>query len=236
MPCVILVVAGRPFMLSDAQFNQAKAVVATWIGFTEAQGVADVLFGDLPFTGRLSMTWPTTLAQEPINVGDANYNPRFPFGWGLRTGTTFSTKSSLMAARASLATIVGDAHVTAAIAALDAVLAAPVWNADGSPALGAQIDWWLQQAANELALTTAASFKQEDGVVSVARDIAQAVVVAAGGPTAVTSPLIGDSDVALLNGHPDIAVQKLSQVAGMPAAATTTRSRPISIPRSTAIR
>ena len=31
------------------------------------------------------MTWPKTLDQEPINVGDANYEPLFPFGFGLST-------------------------------------------------------------------------------------------------------------------------------------------------------
>jgi len=31
------------------------------------------------------MTWPRTLAQEPINVGDENYDPLFPFGFGLST-------------------------------------------------------------------------------------------------------------------------------------------------------
>ena len=31
------------------------------------------------------MTWPKTLDQEPINVGDANYDPLFPFGFGLST-------------------------------------------------------------------------------------------------------------------------------------------------------
>ena len=222
MPCVILSMAGRPFMLTDAQFNQAGAVVATWLPGSEGEGVTDVLFGDVPFSGRLPMTWPKTIAQEPINVGDPTYDPRFPFGWGLRTGTTFSTKASLVAARASLATITGDAHVTAAIAYLDTLLVAPVWNVNGSPLHVGQIDWWLQKAANELALTTAASFTQQDGVVSAARDIAQTAVVAAGGPNSITSPLIGDADVALLNGHPDVAVTKLTQAAGLSAAATTT--------------
>jgi beta-glucosidase len=32
------------------------------------------------------MTWPRSLDQEPINVGDADYDPLYPFGWGLRTG------------------------------------------------------------------------------------------------------------------------------------------------------
>jgi len=31
------------------------------------------------------MTWPRTLEQEPINVGDRDYDPLFPYGWGLRT-------------------------------------------------------------------------------------------------------------------------------------------------------
>jgi beta-glucosidase len=31
------------------------------------------------------VTWPRTLAQEPINVGDADYDPLYPFGHGLRT-------------------------------------------------------------------------------------------------------------------------------------------------------
>jgi beta-glucosidase-like glycosyl hydrolase len=222
MPCVILSMAGRPFMVTDAQFNQAGAVVATWLPGSEGEGVTDVLFGDVPFSGRLPMTWPKTIAQEPINVGDPTYDPRFPFGWGLRTGTTFSTKASLVAARASLATITGDAHVTAAIAYLDTLLVAPVWNVNGSPLHVGQIDWWLQKAANELALTAAASFTQQDSVVSAARDIAQTAVVAAGGPNSITSPLIGDADVALLNGHPDVAVTKLTQAAGLSAAATTT--------------
>jgi beta-glucosidase len=29
------------------------------------------------------VTWPRTLAQEPINIGDANYDPLFRYGFGL---------------------------------------------------------------------------------------------------------------------------------------------------------
>jgi beta-glucosidase len=46
-------------------------------------GVADPLFGTTPFTGKLPVSWPRSLAQEPINVGDASYDPLFPFGYGL---------------------------------------------------------------------------------------------------------------------------------------------------------
>ncbi len=36
------------------------------------------------------MTWPKSEAQLPINVGDAAYDPQFPYGWGLTTGTKVS--------------------------------------------------------------------------------------------------------------------------------------------------
>jgi hypothetical protein len=34
-------------------------------------------------TGKLSFTWPRSMAQLPINVGDATYDPLFPYGFGL---------------------------------------------------------------------------------------------------------------------------------------------------------
>ena len=47
--------------------------------------MSDPLFGRRPYTGKLPVTWPRTLAQEPINVGDADYHPLYPYGFGLRT-------------------------------------------------------------------------------------------------------------------------------------------------------
>jgi beta-glucosidase len=88
--CVVLVVSGRPQVLTD-QLGQIDALVASWLPGSEGAGVADVLFGRRPFTGRLSMTWPRDAAQVPINVGDANYQPLYPFGWGLRTAGHGST-------------------------------------------------------------------------------------------------------------------------------------------------
>jgi beta-glucosidase len=82
--CVVVVVSGRPLVLTD-QLGRMDALVAAWLPGSQGEGVADVLFGRRPFTGRLSMTWPRTLEQEPINVGDRNYHPLFPYGWGLRT-------------------------------------------------------------------------------------------------------------------------------------------------------
>jgi beta-glucosidase-like glycosyl hydrolase len=211
MPCIIMTVAGRPFWLTDAQFSAAQAVVASWIGSSEGDGIGDVLFGDVDFTGRLPMTWSRDASQEPINVGDATYDPRYPFGWGLRTG---STKARLQHTRDSLAAISGDAHVSAAVAYLDQLLAADVWNADGSASDPGATLRSLQSAANELAATTAETFTQDDGVVSAARDIAQANIVRNGGPDATNSPLIADADHALLIGQPDLAVMLLTQASG----------------------
>jgi len=82
IPVVVVVLSGRPLILGDA-LAQADAVVAAWLPGTEGEGVADVLFGDYKPTGKLSFTWPRTMAQIPINVGDANYDPQFPYGFGL---------------------------------------------------------------------------------------------------------------------------------------------------------
>jgi beta-glucosidase len=43
-----------------------------------------VLFGDYGFSGRLGFSWPREAAQIPINVGDEDYDPLFPYGFGLR--------------------------------------------------------------------------------------------------------------------------------------------------------
>jgi beta-glucosidase len=83
--CAMVIVSGRPLILDPAQRNAADAIVAAWLPGSEGAGVADTLFGARPFTGRLPVTWPRSLAQEPINIGDRNYDPLYPFGWGLTT-------------------------------------------------------------------------------------------------------------------------------------------------------
>jgi beta-glucosidase len=83
--CTVLVVSGRPLIIPPDLLDQIDALVASWLPGSEGIGVADDLFGRHPFTGKLPVTWPRTLAQEPINVGDADYDPLFPYGWGLTT-------------------------------------------------------------------------------------------------------------------------------------------------------
>lgn len=82
--CVVLIVSGRPQVITD-QLGDMDALVASWLPGSEGAGVADVLFGERPFTGKLPMSWPRTEDQVPINVGDADYDPLFPYGWGLST-------------------------------------------------------------------------------------------------------------------------------------------------------
>ena len=79
---VVVLVAGRP-MIIDAILPMADAIVVAWLPGTEAAGITDVLFGDVHPTGRLPHTWPRTMAQIPINQGDANYDPLFPYAFGL---------------------------------------------------------------------------------------------------------------------------------------------------------
>jgi beta-glucosidase len=82
VPVVVVLLSGRPMIIADV-LPKADAFVAAWLPGTEGQGVADVLFGDYKPTGKLAFTWPRSMAQIPINVGDAKYDPLFAFGYGL---------------------------------------------------------------------------------------------------------------------------------------------------------
>ncbi len=83
--CVVVIVSGRPLIIDDRRRRAADSLVAAWLPGSEGGGVADTLFGARPFTGKLPVSWPRSLSQEPINIGDENYDPLYPFGWGLRT-------------------------------------------------------------------------------------------------------------------------------------------------------
>ncbi len=82
VPTVAVLVSGRPLVITD-QLQHWKALVAAWLPGTEGAGVADVLFGEAAPAGRLPHSWPRNADQVPINVGDAEYDPLFPFGFGL---------------------------------------------------------------------------------------------------------------------------------------------------------
>jgi beta-glucosidase len=82
IPVVVVIVSGRPLILGDVA-DTADAIVAAWLPGSEGQGVADVLFGEHYPSGKLSFTWPRTMAQIPINVGDKPYDPLYAYDFGL---------------------------------------------------------------------------------------------------------------------------------------------------------
>jgi beta-glucosidase len=83
--CTVILVSGRPLEIDPAQLREIDALVAAWLPGSEGTGVADPLLGRKRYTGKLSFTWPKSVDQEPINVGDPGYDPLYPFGWGLTT-------------------------------------------------------------------------------------------------------------------------------------------------------
>jgi beta-glucosidase len=113
-PVIVVIIAGRPVGLgSDAE--DANAILMAYQGSTEAgQAVADVIFGEVNPSGKLSISWPSDAAAPdgdfnggaPSPLGDQpkffdqlpgtgfgqghDYNPLYPFGFGL-SYTSFAT-------------------------------------------------------------------------------------------------------------------------------------------------
>ena len=84
VPVVAVFLSGRPLWVNP-YLNAADAFVAAWLPGSEGAGVADVLFGKAQFRGKLPYSWPKRADQTPLNVGDANYDPLFAYGFGLTT-------------------------------------------------------------------------------------------------------------------------------------------------------
>lgn len=81
-PFVVILISGRPMILGTA-LDQSNAFLAAWLPGTEGQGIVDILFGDYNPTGKLSYSWPRSMDQIPINIGDDDYDPLFELGFGL---------------------------------------------------------------------------------------------------------------------------------------------------------
>ncbi|XVE79120.1 hypothetical protein DITRI_Ditri14bG0032600 [Diplodiscus trichospermus] len=82
--CVVVLISGRPLVVMP-HLDQVDAFVAAWLPGSEGQGVADVLYGDYGFSGKLPFTWFKTVEQLPMHVADPHYDPLYPFGFGLTT-------------------------------------------------------------------------------------------------------------------------------------------------------
>ncbi len=104
-PVVLVLFTGRPLTLKWEQQN-VPAILNVWFGGSEAgYAIADVLFGDVNPSGKLSTTFPQNIGQVPVfynhkNTGrplqegkwfskfrsnylDVSNDPLYPFGYGL---------------------------------------------------------------------------------------------------------------------------------------------------------
>ena len=88
---VVVLVSGRPMVITE-QLPLADAWVAAWLPGTEGQGVADGLFGDAPFTGKLPFSWPRSMDQLPFDFetlpAEGCDAPLFARGYGLDTSAS----------------------------------------------------------------------------------------------------------------------------------------------------
>lgn len=115
-PVVLLVFNGRPLDLSSENAS-VPAILNVWFGGTETgYAIADVLFGDVNPSGKLSATFPQNAGQIPLyynhkNTGrplaegqwfqkfrsnylDVSNDPLYPFGYGL-SYTTFDISAPI---------------------------------------------------------------------------------------------------------------------------------------------
>ena len=109
-PLVVVLVTGRPLILNWEAAN-ADAILCTWsLGAEAGRAIADVLFGDVNPSGKLTTSFPRSVGQLPLyynhkNTGrpwgdedayrkffscyqDVVNGPLYPFGYGL-SYTTF---------------------------------------------------------------------------------------------------------------------------------------------------
>jgi len=78
--------AGRPILLENYLSYFDAFVMAFLPGSEAGSGIADVLYGEYDFTGKLPVTWPLSTAGIGMNINRTDYNSSvvlFPFGYGL---------------------------------------------------------------------------------------------------------------------------------------------------------
>ena len=128
-PVVVVLMNGRPLTINWMAEN-SPAILETWFAGTQAgNAISDVLFGDVNPGGKLPVTFPRSVGQEPLyynhlNTGrppDANnkytskyldvpWTPLYPFGFGLSY-----TQFRLSNLRLSAPRIRADGRITIAV-------------------------------------------------------------------------------------------------------------------------
>ncbi|RRN76381.1 beta-glucosidase, partial [Pseudoxanthomonas sp. SGD-10] len=115
-PVVLVLFTGRPLDLTW-EHNNVPAILNVWFGGSETgHAIADVLFGDVNPSGKLSATFPQNVGQVPLfynhkNTGrplegkwfqkfrtnylDVTNDPLYPFGYGL-SYTSFDISAPIL--------------------------------------------------------------------------------------------------------------------------------------------
>jgi len=79
----VVLLTGRPLIITE-HLERADAWLAAWWPGTEGAGIGDVVFGRRPFSGRLPVHWPRSMAQLPLTALEADpAGPLFRRGHGL---------------------------------------------------------------------------------------------------------------------------------------------------------
>ena len=82
IPIVTVFLSGRALYVNK-ELNLSDAFVAAFLPGGEAgPALAELLFNEHDFSGKLSYSWPKSACQT-LNIGDKNYNPLFSYGYGL---------------------------------------------------------------------------------------------------------------------------------------------------------
>lgn len=64
---VLVIYSGRPIVITHI-VKQCDAIVAAWLPGSEADALADLLVGDVPFTAKLPFTWIKSMNQVPLST------------------------------------------------------------------------------------------------------------------------------------------------------------------------
>jgi beta-glucosidase len=221
LPCVVVVVSGRPMIVTD-QLDDMDAFVAAWLPGTEGDGVAEVLFGDFGFSGRLPVSWPRDMAQIPINVGDPGYDPLFAYGFGLRAPRVAKAQTGAeLEALLPTGNAGTDRRILKAIDWIEASLDPGRWETDYSldHGGGKQVFDRERQAVEELMKVKSGPVADDitavvDALVAADAELARrelAEAHAAGGDQATITKSQQEyarAEGELANGHPDRAIHR----------------------------
>jgi beta-glucosidase len=80
---ILVIYSGRPLIITAVE-SLCDAIVAAWLPGSEGEGLADVLIGTSPFSGRLPHDWIAGIDQLPTaHRVRAGAVPLYPYGYGL---------------------------------------------------------------------------------------------------------------------------------------------------------